>query len=125
MQLLDEFKDTYKTPIQKLIVLLFATTIILCCTALVWIQIEKPDKVTYRCEELGKFIDSHNFTVGEKTDLSSQLRPACPKTVNPPMSAGLVAVINLATVTGIVFVGLAGYAYIAGKKKEQGKEPPS
>jgi len=119
MPYLDGIQKT--TKLQKALIVLFIITITLSCLSLVWIQLEKPGKVTTRCERISQFMSSHNFTEGNNSLNLSKLTPSCPTTINPPMSPGLELCINLAAVSGIVFVILSAYTYITRKKKE---EPP-
>ena len=121
--------ETETTPLQKLLVILFGITIFLSCLSLVWIQIEKPEKVSYSCSALQGLMNPANGTVSLKeldSGLSNipKLEPTCKKTVNPPMSAGLVGVINLATVSGVLFVVVSGYAYVFRKKEPEKKVEP-
>jgi len=115
------FLNQKTTTLQKLLIILFLVTIALSCISLVWMQIEKPGKVTKRCDKINQFMQAHNFTFSNTTADLSLFTPSCPTTVNPPMSPGLESTINLATVTGIGFLVVSTYAYLTRKKPE----PPS
>lgn len=110
-----KLKET--TTVQKLLIILFIVTITLSCISLVWMQVEKPGKVTKRCELINQFAASHNFSEGEFKLNVSKLNPSCPTTTNPPMSPGLDMCINLAMVSGAAFVLLGIYTYLTRKKE--------
>lgn len=118
------YLDTSKmTGLQKVLTILFILTIVLSCVSLVWIQIEKPGKVTKRCELINQFMQDHNFTFNNTTANLSLFRPACPSTTNPPMSPGLEATINLSYIVGAIFIVFGVYTYLSRKKEEPPEQP--
>lgn len=112
------------TILQKILVILFVATIITACVSLVWIIIEKPDKVTKQCERAGGLYSMKpvvlNFTnvTGSNNGLDMSSIQNCTTIINPPMSSGLSTMINISTISGGFFIGAAVYAYTFRKKDE-------
>jgi hypothetical protein len=112
------------TGIQKLLIVLFVATIALSCVSLVWMMVEKPDKVTTHCEHQGGFnmkpVVLNLSNISNSNDLS--LIPNCVTTYNPPMSTGLALMINISTVCAGFFIAVAAIAYTT-RKKDEPDEP--
>jgi disulfide bond formation protein DsbB len=119
------FLSPKSTSLQKALVILFLLTIVMACISLVWLQFEKPGKVTRKCTMINQFADANKFTFDKNTsDTFKQLHPECNETANPPMSLGLEAAINLTVIIGVIFVLLSVYAYISRKKPVSQENPP-
>lgn len=112
------------TSIQKILIILFVATIVLSCVSLVGIMIEKPDKVSKHCEHTGglRNLNQTDYNFSDITDTGLITVPNCTTTVNPPMSSGLVLLINLSTVCAGFFIAAAIIAYIMRKNKEPEEE---
>ena len=99
------------TTLQKVIIALFAVTIIGSCASLVWISLEKPGKVTKHCENNNKLVwNTEERQFSNNTMSLEQFGRDCTTTVNPPMSGGLSALIDFTTFIGFLFLSTSLYA---------------
>lgn len=113
------------TTLQKVMIYLFITTILFSCISLIWIIIEKPDKVNQVCGQKLTSRGGGNSIFGNESEFLQKIQRDCITTQNPPMSLGLAMTINLATFAGAAFVLSAICAYISSKKNKKDTSPPT
>ncbi len=108
------------TVIQKVLCGLFALTIISSVICLGFFFIEKPDKVTIKCEVrsgLKYTMQPVKLDVNHPEDINSMQRVEnCTTTTNPPISANHLLVTDIATISGALFISTAIVAYILRKR---------
>jgi hypothetical protein len=107
------------TPIQKILCVLFILTLGSSVISLTLFIIDKPDKKVTLCEnQLGLSHIMKPVTLDSKNpELSmSKYTKNCTTTVNPSMSPQHHWITDFATISVILFLAVAGAAYISKKK---------
>jgi len=108
------------THIQKALCFLFLLTIVFSVISLGYFYVEKPNRVTVKCEHKGTLeymMKPVTLNINEPIAIQGTQRTRnCTSTINPPISPNHQLVTDAATVSGIAFVLVAVCAYIFRKR---------
>jgi hypothetical protein len=113
------------SPLQKVIYVLFFLTVAFTVISLLWFWVDQPFKSIEDCRDakLLPFEISHNDKGMDTIEsVNNPPHTACIVTPAKNLSEIHSLLINAATITGILFCIVSGYAY-ATRKKEPGAPP--